>query len=118
MYYERISEMRRQKVHAQELADEPRASQILKNATNSSDNFENLFEVPVLFYVVTTLIFALKLTDSLYMWLASTYVVLRVIHSYVHCTYNRIMHRFSAYAVSTAILWIMWARLGVQIGLN
>ena len=40
-------------------------------------------------------------------------VAFRAIHSLVHCTYNRVMHRFSAYLVAALALWAMWVRLAL-----
>ena len=41
-----------------------------------------------------------------------TFVVLvRAVHSLVHCSYNKVMHRFAAYVAGALVLWAMWARL-------
>ena len=37
------------------------------------------------------------------------YVALRVAHSAIHCTYNRVLHRFAVFATSCAVLLGMWA---------
>jgi hypothetical protein len=47
--------------------------------------------------------------------LAWSYVALRVVHSLIHITYNRIVHRFAAFAMSNAALLAMWVLLGIQI---
>ena len=47
--------------------------------------------------------------------LAWSYVVLRVAHSMIHCTYNRIVHRFTAFALSNVILVALWVSLGIQV---
>jgi len=39
------------------------------------------------------------------------FVTLRGIHSLVHCTYNRVMHRFVAYLASSLIVWFMVAKV-------
>ena len=37
-----------------------------------------------------------------------TYVALRYIHSYIHCSYNKVMHRLSAFLLSFALLVGIW----------
>jgi hypothetical protein len=39
---------------------------------------------------------------------AWAYVALRCAHSYIHVTYNRVMHRFLVYATSTVLLFALW----------
>jgi len=40
--------------------------------------------------------------------LAMACVLLRMVHSFVHITYNKVMHRFMAYALSSFALIGMW----------
>jgi hypothetical protein len=39
---------------------------------------------------------------------AWVYVALRVIHSLIHITYNNVLHRLSAYALSNFVLMAFW----------
>jgi len=41
--------------------------------------------------------------------------VFRVLHSLIHCTYNKIVHRFNAYLASSLVLWAMWIRIAIQL---
>jgi hypothetical protein len=43
--------------------------------------------------------------------LAWTYVGLRVVHSLIHLTYNAVMHRLMAFAVSSFVLAGFWISL-------
>ena len=45
--------------------------------------------------------------------LAWTYVGLRALHSLIQCTYNRVMHRFIVYALSSLTLLALWAYLAL-----
>jgi hypothetical protein len=105
----------RAKARLQEIADSARFDEVMTGTENVSDNFENLFEIPVLFYFATALIFALQLTDPLYLILAWAFVILRYLHSSIHCTYNKVKHRFYAYFFSSMIVWLMWARIAYQL---
>ena len=115
MYITRIGTLWRSGVDTQELADESRSQEILKAVVNPSDNFENLFELPVLFYVAILVIFSAHLADDFYLKAAWAFVALRAIHSFIHCTYNRIIHRFTAYALGAVVLWVIWIRIVGQL---
>jgi hypothetical protein len=111
----RVGAIKRARVNPQAIADSARFDEVMKGLENISDNFENLFEMPVLFYVATVLVFTLQLTDSFYVFAGWAFVILRCLHSWIHCSYNKIMHRAYAYFLSSIILWIMWARIGYQL---
>jgi len=114
LYVVRVGEMRAKRISPQALATSRMAAEQLRNTT-AADNFRNLFEVPVLFYVFCL---ALAVTGGASAGLlisAWLYVALRAAHSYIHCTYNRVIHRFYVYAVSTLLLFVMWAVLAVRI---
>lgn len=40
--------------------------------------------------------------------MAWIYVAMRVLHSLIHVTYNKILHRFSIFALSNLLLLAMW----------
>lgn len=110
LYQIRLSEMRRSRVHPQALASAADTARLLKDV-RASDNFRNLFELPVLFYPAALVAMFFNINDGLALVLAWGFVIGRVVHSLVHCTYNRVMHRFMAYALSTVFLWALWIRL-------
>ncbi|HEU5339089.1 MAG TPA: MAPEG family protein [Sulfuricaulis sp.] len=115
MYVTRLCEIRNKRIPAQKLATRSGAGQILKNVAGPSDNLLNLFELPVLFYVLMVLLFITDHGDGIYLMLAWGYVLLRVAHSFIHCTYNCVLHRFSVYLASSLVLWAMWAGLAWQV---
>jgi hypothetical protein len=110
MYVQRIVEMSRRNVDAQQLASREAVMALLKD-TRAADNFRNLCELPVLFYFAALLALVTSQTDGVLLTLAWIFVAFRVLHSLIHCTYNRVMHRFAAYLVSACTLWAMWAWL-------
>ena len=71
-------------------------------------NYMNLLELPILFYVVCLLIFVTSSTSSQAIQLAWAYVVLRIIHSLIHLSYNNVMHRLTAFALSNFALISLW----------
>ena len=118
MYITRISEMQRKRIHAQKLDSRVHAQALLTDSAVVADNLKNLFEMPVLFYAGMLLSMVLMIQDPLLVQLAWGFVALRFIHSLVHCTYNRVMHRFVAYLASCLVLMLIWARLAGYVLMN
>jgi len=73
-------------------------------------NFMNLLELPVLFYVACLGLYVTAKVDAVAVYLAWTFVGLRVIHSLVHLTYNNVFHRLTAYAAGAFVLVVLWVR--------
>ncbi|WP_363322336.1 MAPEG family protein [uncultured Pseudoteredinibacter sp.] len=73
-------------------------------------NLANLFELPVLFYVLCFYLHLNDMVDGLFVLLAWAYFGLRLIHSIIHCSYNAVMHRFLAYLLSSCVLIILLLR--------
>ncbi len=78
--------------------------------SNPSDNFKNLFEIPVLFYALALYLFVTNQVDAIYLAAAWVFVAFRVLHSAVHCTINIVMLRFYLYLISTLAVWFIGAR--------
>ncbi len=110
MYRRRVAEMRERRIPPQAVAISAQMAERLMN-TSAADNFRNLHETPVVFYAAALAIYAGHLTDPIYLALAWAYVAARLVHSAIHCTYNRVMHRLSAFLASLTLLWIVWARI-------
>lgn len=79
----------------------------------TSRHFSNLFEVPVLFYTAGLLYLVLGLSDSLTIYLAWAYVVVRVIHTCIHLGYNNVLHRLIVFSVSNLCVLAMWISIVV-----
>jgi hypothetical protein len=78
-------------------------------------NYMNLLELPVLFYVVCLGLYVTGTVDTLVMNLAWAYVVLRVIHSLVHLTYNNVLHRLGVFAISNFVLAAIWVVFAMRV---
>jgi hypothetical protein len=115
MFFARLGGIKRHRARLQDLAIPEREAEVFRDATNPSDNFENLFELPTLFYVAAIVIFTAGLTDSLYVGAAWAFVLSRAAHSLIHCSCNSVLLRFYAYFAGSVILWLVWARLGWQL---
>lgn len=114
MYFIRIGEMRRERIHPQSIASSAQAAARLQD-TRAADNFRNLFELPVLFYAALAVAALSGQGGALVVALAWLFVALRVVHSAIHCTYNRVMHRFVAYLLGGLVLWALWGVVGAGL---
>jgi hypothetical protein len=80
------------------------------NVSNPSDNLKNLFEIPVLFYALVLYLFITKQVDTVYVNAAWIFVVFRILHSAVHCTFNLVILRFYLYLFATIAVWFIAIR--------
>ena len=81
-------------------------------------HFSNLFEVPVLYYVVCLAAMITHIAGAAMQALAWTYVAARVTHAYAHLGANRIRHRLRAYFFSCFVLLAMWIYLLASVTMN
>jgi hypothetical protein len=118
MYITRISEMSRKRIDPQELDTHVKGLEKLTDSAGPAGNFRNLFEMPILFYVAVLITLVLLIQDAWLIALSWAYVLLRTAHSFIHCTYNNVLHRFTAYVASCVVLFLMWVQLAWYVMLN
>ena len=112
MYVTRIGQMKRERIHPQAVATSAQAAARLTDSC-AADNFRNLFELPVLFYVALVVAALTQQVNVATIGLAWLFVLLRVAHSAIHCTYNKVMHRFYAYVAGGVALWLLWGAIAL-----
>lgn len=110
MFVVRIGQMKRERIHPQSVATSSQAAARLTDS-KVADNLRNLFELPVLFYAAALIAAFAGLATLVLLVLAWLFVALRIAHSAIHCTYNKVMHRFVAYLAGGIVLWLLWAYL-------
>jgi hypothetical protein len=110
MYRRRVTEIRRKGVRLQSIASSAGMAATLED-TRASDNFRNLFELPVLFYAGVLVAHAAHLASPAYLALAWAFVASRVAHSAIQCTTNRMRYRFLAYVTGFWLVAALWALL-------
>lgn len=107
MYMMRIREMKRERIHPQKVALSGPKSELLKD-TRAVDNYNHLFELPVLFYLLCGVALA---TAHIPTWLTITawlFVLSRFIHSIIQCTSNHVLTRFKVFILGYFLLAGMW----------
>jgi hypothetical protein len=107
LLFTRVQEMRQKRIHPQAASTSVKMAARLENV-QAADNFRNLFEVPVLFYALGTVALATHQTPSWLVVGAWAFVALRVLHSFIHCTYNKVMHRLAVFLTSFGLLLALW----------
>ena len=80
--------------------------------SNPSDNLKNLFELPVLFYVLCLYLHVTQQVDQIYIGSAWVFVLFRALHSAMHCTINIIIVRFWLYFAASVAFFFMLFRAG------
>ena len=111
----RVNEMRHKRIHPQKIATTTGAAQQLSDSLKISDNFSNQFETPVVFYTLIILLYVTNMANTMFMILTSVYVVLRYVHSYIHCGTNDVMRRFYVFVASAVLLWVSWALFAFEL---
>ena len=81
--------------------DAPENLKLVKN------NIQNLFEFPVIFYVLCVFYFIQGIQDQLIIALSWSYVLLRLVHSYLHLFAQNTLLRGSTFLLSNLVLFVM-----------
>ncbi|MEO1729924.1 MAG: MAPEG family protein [Pseudomonadota bacterium] len=121
MYATRIPAMQKAQMDAAKLVGSTGASlrsQLPDSVNWKADNYNHLHEQPTLFYAVALVLAYLGQGDGMNAFLAWIYVGLRVAHSIIQVTANRVMVRFVLFALSSVVLitLIYKAAIGVFAG--
>jgi len=73
--------------------------------------FNNLFEIPVIFYVACTLYISLQIESTTSITLAWLFVVFRYIHAYIMLGSNNVIHRMWAFWLAFMCVLGLWGML-------
>ena len=107
MLVHRVMLMKKIRLHPQAVALSADRLKHYKD-TRLSDNYNHLFELPVVFYVLCLLAIICQHVPNWLVIMAWGFVVSRIVHSMIQCTYNRVTHRFGVFFVGLLMLIIMW----------
>jgi hypothetical protein len=70
-------------------------------------NYNHLMAEPTIFYATTIILAITGYGDGLNLYLAWAYVALRIVHSLVQATINRVAIRFAVFALSSVVLILL-----------
>lgn len=82
-------------------------------AIAAARHYDNLFQMPVLFYIACVTTLALGLPGAPI--LAWGYVLARVIHGLIHMGYNNVLHRLIAFMAGNLLLIAIWVIIALQV---
>jgi hypothetical protein len=112
----RVLAVRKGEVRLSEIAlDGSRWPDQLRKRAN---NYQNQFELPVLFYVLIALLIATRLVDPVQIIFAWLFLLSRLVHSYIHTGKNILLDRFYAFVASVLTLMTMWIWFAVRLFLQ
>jgi hypothetical protein len=84
-------------------------------ATQVSNTYVNLFEMPVLFFALIAFALPLRQADLVIVLLSWVYVVLRYLHAGIYTTSNDLRYRFGTFAASAMVLLAMWVYFALKL---
>lgn len=118
MYATRIPAMNKAGIDSKNLVGGEGSSlraHLPENVSWKADNFNHLHESPTLFYAVAIVLAIIGQGDGFNTTLAWAYVALRVVHSIVQATINRVIIRFALYALSSLVLMALILHAGIAV---
>ena len=118
MYATRIPAMNAAKVDPDSLARDPDATldRLLPPQVQwKAHNYNHLHEAPTVFYAIAIVLAIVGEGDGLSALLGWVYVGLRVIHSLVQATVNKVLVRFAIFALSSLVLAALVVRAAVAL---
>ena len=81
----------------------------------TSRNFDNQFQMPMLYLFSVLFTLQLGFADLGYVVLGAAFVLLRVMHTVVHIGSNNVRLRFNIFLLGCLALWLLWLRLAWQV---
>lgn len=118
MYATRIPAMLKAGLDAKGMVGTTGASlraQLPDNVSWKADNYNHLHEAPTLFYAVAIVLAIIGQGDGFNTTLAWAYVILRVLHSIVQATINRVALRFALFALSSLVLMALILHAAIPV---
>lgn len=108
MYATRLPAMSRAKVNPQDAMHPGSLGMLPSEARRVADNYNHLWEAPTLFYAMAFYVVVSGHADAVHAACAWAYLGLRIFHSLVQATINKVTLRFALFSLS-------WVALGVMI---
>ena len=80
-----------------------------------NNHYDNLMTMPILFYLIVTMIYVTHNVDSAFIIMAWIYVATRLVHSFIHLGQNHPLKRFFAFGIGVIVLLAMTLRLALLL---
>ncbi|MES2452137.1 MAG: MAPEG family protein [Pseudomonadota bacterium] len=115
LFVERIGHIRRNPPSAEDFASGEAALRYFQPVEMPANNLRNLFEMPVLYFAIVPLLMITHQANHVQVALAWAYVLLRVLHSFIHIVVRKVQLRAMTYWLGSAVLMAMWIGFAVDI---
>ena len=80
-----------------------------------ANNYQNQFELPVLYYGALALTVATGLADWVAVALSWIFVASRIVHTVIHTGSNVVIRRFQVFVFGFGVIAIMWIWLALRL---
>ena len=108
MYAKRLPAIAKVKLDPQDARFPGSLTMLPDSVRQAADNYNHLMEQPTIFYALAFATYLLGQQSPLTAGLAWGYVALRVLHSLIQVSINRVAIRFLVFSLSTIVLMV-WA---------
>lgn len=115
LFVERIGHIRRNPPSVEDFASGEAALRYFQPVEMPANNLRNLFEMPVLYFAIVPLLMITHQANHVQVALAWAYVLLRVLHSFIHIVVRKVQLRAMTYWLGSAVLMAMWIGFAVDI---
>lgn len=116
MFITRIPAMQKAKIDPDSLGGNVTLKDLLPaKVMNVSDNYNHLHEQPVLFYALAFFLTLSGGADPINIYLLWGYVGLRIVHSLIQATVNKVTIRFMVFLVSSLVLMAIVVREALRL---
>ena len=115
LFFQRLAHMRRHPPRKEDFATGAAAMAYFEPVEMPANNLKNLFEMPILYFALVTLLLVTGEAGPVQIGLAWVYVALRAIHSWIHIVTKHVPARFMVYLASCVVLSAMWIGFAVEV---
>jgi hypothetical protein len=109
----RVAAVRRGEVRVRDIAMGQQAWP--KRQTQIGNAYHNQLQLPVFFYVLVALTLFARKADLLFVLMSWVFVLLRLVHAWIHVTTNRLPGRFYVFLAGAIVLLIMWIVFAIRV---
>ncbi|MBP1687672.1 MAG: hypothetical protein H6Q33_3815 [Deltaproteobacteria bacterium] len=115
MYATRIPAIRKAGIDPSKIKQKSDLDVLPMRVRQVADNYNHLHEQPVIFYALLTYCYLSGAVDSFNVFLAWSYVGIRVVHSLIQCTINYVPARFTVFALGSLALFVITVRCVIAL---
>ena len=86
-----------------------------KHETQIGNAYHSQLQLPLLFYLLVVLALIARKADLVFVLLSWVFVLMRIVHTAIHVTTNRLPGRFYVFLAGAIVLLIMWIVFAIRL---